>query len=72
MLFFMDLNMPILDGFETTTEIRNTLKLSTPIIVVTANTAQSEIHRAYQCGANYHIHKPFDLANLKAAISALS
>ncbi|ATC95590.1 response regulator [Pseudoalteromonas tunicata] len=71
-VIFMDLNMPILDGFETTTEIRNTLKLSTPIIVVTANTAQSEIHRAYQCGANYHIHKPFDLANLKAAISALS
>ncbi|TMO72336.1 two-component system sensor histidine kinase/response regulator [Pseudoalteromonas sp. S3785] len=55
---FMDLNMPIMDGFEATKKIRKELNKTMPIIVVTANTSAEDMDLIYEYGASEHIHKP--------------
>ncbi|GAA4763334.1 MULTISPECIES: PAS domain-containing hybrid sensor histidine kinase/response regulator [Flavobacterium] len=59
-IILMDIQMPELDGIETTTIIRNELKLKTPIIALTANAFKSEIEKCYAAGINDYVTKPFD------------
>ena len=67
-LIFMDLNMPVMDGFEATKLLHEKDK-TRPIIVVTANTSDSDIARAKACGAISHIHKPIDQQSIIAALN---
>ena len=67
-VIFMDLNMPVLDGFEATKLLHEKDK-TRPIIVVTANTSDSDIARAKACGAISHIHKPIDQQSIIAALN---
>jgi CheY-like chemotaxis protein len=56
----MDLQMPMLDGFEATRQIRNVLGLtSLPIVALTAGTLMSERRRATDAGMDDFISKPF-------------
>lgn len=57
-IIFMDLNMPVMDGFEATKKIRTELNKTMPIIVVTANTSVEDMNLVYEYGASEHIHKP--------------
>jgi CheY-like chemotaxis protein len=58
----MDVQMPDLDGYETTRRIRNTLGLQElPIVAMTANTMQTDREAAFAAGMNEHIGKPFEL-----------
>ena len=63
-LILMDIQMPIMDGFETTQFIRNNLKLEIPIIALTANAFKTEIDRCKAIGMNDYITKPFNEKNL--------
>ena len=65
---FMDLNMPVMDGFEASKIIRGTNQ-KIPIVVVTANTAENDITYANECGINDHIFKPI---NKQAVIDVLT
>jgi PAS domain S-box-containing protein len=57
----MDVQMPILDGYEATRRIRTELKLSDlPIVALTAGALLSERGRAVTAGMNDFIIKPFD------------
>ncbi|KAK9764472.1 hypothetical protein K7432_007989 [Basidiobolus ranarum] len=56
-VIFMDCQMPVMDGYEATTEIRK-FDLWTPIIAVSANTIKSDIERCFQVGMNAHLSKP--------------
>ncbi|WP_409424430.1 MULTISPECIES: response regulator [unclassified Pseudoalteromonas] len=67
-VIFMDLNMPIMDGFEATKLLHEKDK-TRPIIVVTANTSDSDIARAKAFGAISHIHKPIDQQSIIAALN---
>ncbi len=67
-VIFMDLNMPVMDGFEATKLLHEKDK-KRPIIVVTANTSDSDIARAKACGAISHIHKPIDQQSIIAALN---
>jgi two-component system sensor histidine kinase/response regulator len=58
----MDVQMPVMDGYEATTRIRHDLGLATlPIIALTAGALISERNRAHQAGMNDFITKPFDV-----------
>jgi PAS domain S-box-containing protein len=58
---FMDIQMPILDGYEATRRIRAELGLiDLPIIAVTAGALSSERRRAESAGMTDFICKPFD------------
>ncbi|WP_242441723.1 response regulator [Pseudoalteromonas piscicida] len=53
----MDLNMPVMDGYEATKRLRE-MDPTIPIIVVTANTNDEDKERVYALGATAHLYKP--------------
>ena len=58
----MDIQMPDLDGYETTRRIRANEKYSSlPIYAMTANVSDSDKELCYQAGMDGHIGKPFQL-----------
>lgn len=70
-LVFMDCQMPIMDGFEASRQIRqlNNRNASIPIIAVTANTTQGDRENCIASGMNDYIKKPFNQATLIAVIN---
>lgn len=59
-LILMDIQMPIMDGVEATTYIREVLKLKTPIIALTANAFKHDIELYLNKGMNDYVTKPYD------------
>ncbi|MCA0151604.1 PAS domain-containing hybrid sensor histidine kinase/response regulator [Winogradskyella vincentii] len=74
-LILMDLQMPVLDGYQTTREIRNLTdesKASIPIIALTAFT-QSEVNEKIErFKMNGYLSKPFDVNQLHSLLSFYS
>ncbi|MDO4204454.1 MAG: response regulator [Selenomonadaceae bacterium] len=66
-IVFMDIQMPIMDGYEATAAIRSlplSYVKSLPIIAVTANAFAEDVQAARQVGMNEHIAKPLDFTRL--------
>lgn len=62
-LILMDVQMPVMNGYEATQAIRKSdhLKAKTiPIIAMTANAFHEDVMRASEAGMNGHIAKPID------------
>ncbi len=73
-LILMDLEMPIMSGYEATVIIRDmadTNKNSIPIIALTASAMLDVQHKIFNLGMNGFILKPFNPADLKAKIFEL-
>ena len=70
-IVLMDLQMPFMDGIEATKIIRTELKLTIPIIGVSANAFQSEIDKCIENGMDDYITKPFKEDNLLEKINKL-
>ena len=65
----MDLQMPVLDGYGATQEIRHTLALAhLPVIAMTANALESDRLACIAAGMSEHIGKPFDMDKLVALL----
>ena len=66
-LVFMDIQMPIMDGYESTRKIRalrrNDIK-EMPIIAMTANAFSEDVKNALDAGMNYHLAKPIEITEL--------
>lgn len=60
----MDCQLPVMDGYQTTSSIRNDLKLSLPIIAMTANVMPQDKHKAIESGMNDLIAKPLDTEDM--------
>ncbi|MCC6818975.1 MAG: response regulator [Bacteroidia bacterium] len=71
-LILMDIQMPELDGYQTTRIIRNELKLSIPIIAMTAHSILGEKEKCLDAGMNDFISKPFNQKELHDKISTLA
>ncbi|WP_229218610.1 response regulator [Rugamonas brunnea] len=68
-LILMDIQMPDMDGYEATRQIRTRLgELAPPIVAMTANAMPADRAAALDAGMVDHIGKPFDLAQLIAVI----
>ena len=62
-LIFMDIHMPVMDGYEATREIRSVTTNAAkqiPIVAMTANAFKEDVERCLACGMNDHIPKPID------------
>lgn len=72
-LIIMDIQMPVMDGYEATEYIRTVLKLQTPIIAMTATALKGDQERSEQVGMNEFMLKPFDFNHLyKRLVKLLS
>ena len=67
-IVFMDIQMPIMNGYDATNIIRNELKLDLPIIAMTANTMSEDIKKVEEIGMNRHIGKPINKKEIEDAI----
>jgi len=59
-IILMDLQMPIMNGFEATKHIRNKMNLQTPIIALTADVTTVDVEKCKAVGMNDYISKPLD------------
>lgn len=67
-IVLMDCHMPVMDGYESTREIRNMkLHRDTPIIAVTANTSAEDRLKCVEAGMNDFMSKPIN----KKAVNAM-
>jgi CheY-like chemotaxis protein len=58
-LILLDLRMPVMDGFQALSWIRQKLNLPIPVIVLTASVLRDERDRCLEIGANDYQVKPF-------------
>ncbi|MBA3827928.1 MAG: response regulator [Taibaiella sp.] len=70
-LILMDLQMPIMNGYEATLHIRDVMKIDTPIMAMTANALKEEVMKCYEAGMNDYISKPFEPSDLRDKILRL-
>lgn len=58
-LVLMDLQMPVLNGYEASEIIRQKLGLNLPIIALTASNTKEEREKCFEIGINDYLPKPF-------------
>ena len=71
-LVFMDIQMPGIDGYETTRQIRALDRRDAhdvPIVAMTANAYREDVERALDAGMNAHLSKPVQVDQLMALLS---
>ena len=73
-LVFMDCQMPIMDGYQASREIRrleqeSSASRATPIVALTAGSDDKDKERCRSAGMTDYLTKPFTLADIKASIS---
>jgi CheY-like chemotaxis protein/two-component sensor histidine kinase len=70
-MIFMDIQMPVMDGYDATRTIRalNTERAKTiPIIAMTANVFREDVENCLNAGMNDHIGKPIDINEVTAML----
>ena len=70
-MVLMDIQMPIMNGYDATLTIRemkDPKKAGIPIIAMTANAFSDDVERSYEAGLNEHLAKPLDRNKLVTAI----
>ena len=74
-VIFMDINMPVMDGFAATREIRRRTdrsdSRSIPIIAMTANAFSEDTKKSVEAGMNAHVAKPIDVDFLYSTLDNL-
>ena len=73
-LVLMDIQMPRMDGYTATREIRtlpNNRKANIPIIAMTANAFDEDRQKAFETGMNGHIVKPIDMEAIARALDGI-
>ena len=75
-VILMDIMMPVMDGLEATTKIREeeerlNAEKRTPIIALTANTMDNDRTKCISYGMDEFLAKPFDIEKLKMVFNKL-
>jgi signal transduction histidine kinase/DNA-binding response OmpR family regulator/HPt (histidine-containing phosphotransfer) domain-containing protein len=67
-LVLMDMQMPVMDGFTATSILRKELRLTLPIIAMTAGVLGSERHRCTEVGITDFIPKPIEVEEMMVVL----
>lgn len=71
-LILMDMNMPVLDGWEATRRIKATPELAgTPVIALTAHAMNGDRERAIEAGCTDYHTKPIEFSKLLAQLESI-
>lgn len=71
-ILLMDIQMPLMNGYEATRAIRaipNDYAKNVPIVAMSANAFAEDVHSAKEAGMNEHIAKPLDFEQLRKVLS---
>lgn len=70
-MILMDVQMPVMNGYEATKAIRrgaHPLALTIPIVAMTANAFSEDVQKSFSAGMNAHISKPMDMKKLARVV----
>ncbi len=73
-IILMDIQMPRMDGYTATREIRtlsSNIKANIPIVAMTANAFDEDRRKAFEAGMNGHIAKPIEIENILVAFDEI-
>ena len=73
-IILMDIQMPNMDGYQATREIRvmaDPVKSKIPIVAMTANAFKEDVEKALSVGMNAHIAKPVDVRKMMETLTEL-
>ena len=73
-MILMDVQMPVMNGYEATREIRRSsheLAKKIPIIAMTANAFSEDIQHSLAAGMNAHVSKPVEMRVLEKTIRSI-
>ena len=73
-MILMDVQMPVMNGYEATRAIRRSsheLAKKIPIIAMTANAFSEDIQHSLAAGMNAHVSKPVDMKTLEKTIRSI-
>ena len=73
-LIFMDIQMPVMNGYEATQAIRALDRADAkriPIYAMSANAFEDDVKKSQESGMNGHIRKPLNIAELKELLKQL-
>ena len=71
-LILMDIQMPKMDGYEATRQIRaleETYSAQIPIVAMTANAFEEDREKAFEAGMNGHLAKPIKISELMKTLN---
>ena len=72
-LVFLDLQMPVMDGFRVIQELRNDIRFRRlPVVAVTASAMLGDRERAIAAGFDSYIAKPINLGEVRKQVESLS
>ena len=69
-LVILDINMPVMDGYEVLQRMRE-IGISIPVIVLTARLDREDTKRAFELGADDFVRKPFGIEELTLRVQAI-
>ncbi|MCM1104329.1 MAG: response regulator [Clostridium sp.] len=73
-IILMDVQMPVMNGYEATRAIRaldHPLAQTIPVIAMTANAFAEDVRDAMEAGMNAHVAKPVDMSVLEQTVRAV-
>ena len=73
-MILMDVQMPVMNGYEATKAIRRSthkLAKTIPIVAMTANAFEEDKKKAFKAGMNAHIAKPIDINTILAVFDQM-
>jgi len=71
-VILMDIQMPVMNGYDASSYIRNQMKIETPIVALTASVLRNDLDKCYLSGMNAYIPKPFKAWQLIATIAEVT
>ncbi len=63
-IILMDINMPVMNGYDATVVIREEMKLDIPIIALTANALEGDKEKFLSIGMDDYLAKPLEITNM--------
>lgn len=73
-VILMDIRMPVMDGLTATRKIRSAEhpdSAKIPIIAMTANAFEEDVHKSFEAGMNAHLSKPVDVRQMYFVLDSM-